>query len=194
MDYYKNVDKLCDRPGFGRIGQPQSAVEGVSYTVVADLVAEPVTVDYFKQHARIDFNTDDNLVEAAISAAREYLESWAQLSFGEKTIRLSAKRLPATWQLMYGPVKSISTSGWTLFGKDTARGTAGEWVTIEYVTGWPDDKLPEVIKQAICRYAAGLYAIRENYILSVSGVVHEAGQYLDEAQKLLVPYMNVTFP
>ena len=33
----------------------------------------------------IDFDTDDELVEAYVKSSREHLEMWSQLSFGVKT-------------------------------------------------------------------------------------------------------------
>src|SRR5690606_41999661 len=80
---YLGCDTLASR-GFGRIGQSRPAVEGVEYMVIADLAQEPVTLSDFKQHCRIDFAVDDNLLAFYLKSAREYLEQWSQLSFGVK--------------------------------------------------------------------------------------------------------------
>lgn len=164
----------------------------MTYTVVNDLTVEPVDIDDFKAHARIDFNTDDHLIEKYLKAARQYLEGWSQLSFGEKTIRVRALKLPPRWKLMYGPYRSVVTPGYTLFGDILMEG--GSQIEVELETGWPNDELPELIVVAVCRYAAGLYAVRENLIYSVNGVPHEPSEIMDEAQKMLDPFRNVTWP
>lgn len=190
-DFYKNSDYFECGNALGRRSAIPAA-EGISYTVVQDLVNEPVTVQDFKQHARIDFNTDDNLIEKYLKAARQYLEGWSQLSFGEKKIRFQALRVPSKWKLMHGPYVSVEPSSHTLFGDILMQG--GTELDIELTTGWPDGKVPETVVVAICRYAAGLYAIRENYILSINGVPHEPAEIMDEAQKMLNPIRNVTWP
>lgn len=163
--------------------------------VLSDLVQEPVTVSDFKLHARIDFNTDDALVAKYLKAAREYLEKWSQLSFGVKTIRMTAHRLPNRYKLMHGPYTAINDPDRTLTG---ANGDilvqGGTDIDVELTSGWGVAGLPEAIKVAICKYAAGLYAIRENYIYSVNGVPHEPSEVMDEAQKLIRPWANVTWP
>lgn len=192
-DFYKNIDKLCSDGLLRRYDNPSAAVEGLTYTVVDDLTAEPVDIDDFKAHARIDFNTDDHLIEKYLKAARQYLEGWSQLSFGEKTIRVMALRLPPKWKLMYGPYTQIITpdTKFTLFGDTLMEGGSKIDITLE--TGWPSI-LPEVIKIAICRFAAGLYAVRENLIFSINGVPHEPNEIMDEAQKMLDPFRNITWP
>lgn len=189
-DYYKNIDKLCDDRS-AMVRSPDPSVKGISYTVLSDLPVEPVGVDDFKQHARVDFNTDDNLIDLYLKAARQYLESWSQLSFGKKTIRFRALRIPSQWKLMYGPYVGINTPGYTLFDDILMEG--GNKVDVELETDWAGG-LPDVIKVAICRYASGLYAQRENLIFSINGVPHEPTEIMDEAQKMLDPYRNVTWP
>src|SRR5690606_17299555 len=196
---YKNSDYLgCDTlasRGFGRIGQSRPAVEGIEYSVVTDLTQEPVTLSDFKQHARVDFNTDDSLLAFYLKAAREYLEQWSQLSFGVKTMRFTALRVPNRWQLVNGPDTAINDPDRTLFGaKGDILMQGGTDVDIELTSGWPNGTLPEAIKVAICRYGAGLYAIRENLIYSVNGVPHEPTEVMDEAQKMLNPWRNITWP
>lgn len=201
-DYYKNSDYFgCDTlasRGYSRIGRPIPAVEGVEYAVLEDLVEEPVTLSDFKQHARIDFNVDDNLVAMYLKSAREYLEQYSQLSFGDKKIQFTALRVPNRWKLMFGPFlpeDSTANDHVELFGaKKDILLNGGQNVDIELNTGWGSVGLPNVIKVAICRYAAGLYAIRENLIYSENGVPHEPRDIMDEAQKMLAPYMNITWP
>lgn len=188
MDYSRNEDHLCDDYGYNLVNRP--AVSGIQYRVIQDLSEEPVTLEFFKEHIRVDFNVDDNLLPSYLKSARQYLEQWSQLSFGEKKIRLTALRLPQNWKLMYGPVVSVETEGMTLFGDILKNG--GNEVSVEYTTGW-EGGLPEAIKLAICKRAAGDYMIRENVILTEKGSLQEPSQLFDEAQKLLLPYRNQTF-
>lgn len=172
MDYYKNVDKL------GCATKDTLFAKCVQYTVIEDLANEPVDVDFFKQHARIDFDTDDSLVTAYLKAARQELERWSQLSFGVKTIGLTALSLPKNYRLMFGKVDTVLTNGFTNKGDILKEG--GTDIDIEFTTlDWID----EVIKIAICRYAAGLYLYRES---------KDGQSSIDEAKVMLNPYRNIT--
>lgn len=177
MDYYKNADKLgC------YVKQPLTA-SGVQYSIIDDLATEPVTVDFFKQHARIDFDTDDTLCAVYVKAARQHLEKWSQLSFGVKTIRLTALSLPKNYRLMFGKVDEVATENFTNVGDILKEG--GTDIDIEFTTlDWIDD----VIKVAICRYAAGLYINRE----TVTETKYSAQSLQDEAKAMLQPYRNIT--
>lgn len=176
-DFYKNCDKICD----GHYGH--LIASGVQYQIIEDLEEEPVILDFFKQHARIDFDTDDTLCEIYIKAARQALEQWSQLSFGVKTIGLTALSLPTNYKLMFGKVDSIDTTGFTNKGDILKEG--GTDIDIEYTTlDWIDD----AIRIAICRYAAGLYIFRENVVESK----YNYQGLMDEAQRMLNPYRNIT--
>lgn len=177
MDYYKNADKL------GCYTKQPLISSGVQYQVIEDLDAEPVDINFFKSHARIDFNTDDALLPSYIKAARQALEQWTQLSFGVKTIGLTALSLPKNYKLMYGRVDEVTTAGFTNTGDILKEG--GVDIDIEFTTkNWIDD----TIKVAIARYAAGLYVFRENVIESK----YNYQDLMDEAQKMLNPYRNIT--
>lgn len=177
MDYYKNVDYLCD--GYGR----DLVASGIQYSVINDLATEPVDLDFFKQAARIDFDTDDNLCEVYIKAARQYLEGWSQLSFGVKKIGLTALSLPKNYRLMYGKVDTIETANFTNVGDILKEG--GIDIDIEFTTkDWIDD----AIRIAIVRYATGLYIFRENVV----DTKYRYENLMDEAQKMLNPYRNIT--
>lgn len=134
---------------------------GIQYRVVTDLAVEPIDVTFFKQHARIDFDTDDTLCEAYIKAARIELEQWSQLSFGVKTIGLTALYLPKNYSLVYGPVNTITTSGFTNVGNILKEG--GKDIDIEFTT-LATYFTNSMVKVAIARYAAGLYVSRENVV------------------------------
>lgn len=198
----QNEDYFLCRDWFG-LGQPTTVVEGLSYTVVTDLATEPIDLSFFKQHARIDFNTDDALCTAYIKAARQYLEGWSQLSFGEKTIRFRALKVPNKWELVNGPYASIETvgSGFRLFGNTLIKGTSQYKgyrreelyeVDLTLKTAWTP--LPENVKIAIAKQAAWLYISRESLVTSDEGAIQHHAILDDEAFKLLQPYRAITWP
>lgn len=176
MDYYKNIDKICVH------GHHNLSASGVQYSVIEDLEEEPVTLDFFKEHARIDFDTDDTLCEIYIKAARQALEQWSQLSFGVKTIGLTALSLPKNYRLMFGKVDEVTTENFTNKGDILKEG--GTDIDIEFTTKeWIDD----AVRIAICRYAAGLYINRE----TVTETKYSAQSLQDEAKTMLQPYRNL---
>lgn len=195
MDYYRNIDHFTCTDGFGRIGQSTPAVQELEYMVLVDLTQEPVTVSDFKLHARIDFNTDDALVAKYLKAAREYLEKWSQLSFGTKTIRMTAHRLPNRYKLMHGPYTAINDPDRTLTGaKGDVLVQGGTDIDVELTSGWGVSGLPEAIKVAICLEAATQYMVREGVIMNINGSIQSPDDAHDRALKLLKPFANITFP
>lgn len=178
MDYYRNIDKLgCE--GYA----DRLIASGVQYSVITDLVNEPVTLDFFKQHARIDYASDDALAAVYLKAARQELEQWSQLSFGVKTMGLTALSLPTNYKLMFGKVDEVTTENFTNKGDILKEG--GTDIDIEFTTKeWIDD----AIRIAICRYAAGLYIFRENVVESK----YRAEGLMDEAKNMLNSYRNIT--
>lgn len=175
-DFYKNCDKICD----GYYGHLTAS--GIQYSVIEDLTEEPVTLDFFKQHARIDFDTDDTLASVYLKASRQDLEQWSQLSFGVKTIGLTALSLPTNYKLMFGKVDSILTANFTNKGDILKEG--GTDVDIEYTTV---GTINDAIRIAICRYACGLYINRE----TVTETKYSAQSLQDEAKTMLNPYRNI---
>jgi len=176
-DFYKNCDKICN----GVNGQLYAS--GIQYSVITDLATEPVTLDFFKSHAHIDFASDDTLCAIYIKAARQELERWSQLSFGVKTMGLTALSLPTNYRLMFGKVDTVLTADFTNKGDILKEG--GTDIDIEYTTlGTIDD----AIRIAICRYAAGLYINRE----TATETKYSAQSLQDEAKVMLNPYRNVT--
>lgn len=183
MDFYKNIDHFCQNDtGYA----DRRTARGVHYSVVEDLVVEPVDLEFFKDHARIDFDTDDTLSESYITASRQELEQWGQISFGEKTMRLMALELPDNYRLMFGPVDSIITDGHPNFGDILTEG--GTNVDIEYLT---EGVINDTIRIAICRYAAGLYSLRENIIVNINGTVQTSNELFDLSKKMIKQWTNI---
>jgi hypothetical protein len=179
MDYNKNFDIL----GIDLITD-NNDVSGVRYvqTVVG---ANIISTELFKLHARIDFDTDDALVELYVTAAQQALEQWSQLSFSIRTMRLTALSIPNNYKLMFGPVNGIITTGFTNVGDILKEG--GTDVQIDFTTlGFNNVAAIEV---AVARYAAGLYINRENIV----DTKMNASEEMDKAKEMLSPFMNLTF-
>lgn len=191
-DFYKNIDKVSAERLKDYLASKGNAVSGITYTLETDLAEEPVDLEFFREHCRVDFNTDDELLAKYLKAARESLERYAQLSFGERTVRLDAVKLTDDWRVMYGPIVEVLTDH-NLFGQHIIRNSGGRYVTIRYKTGWPLGEVPEDIKIAICRYGAGLYAMREHLVLTIDGKVYEPRRMYDEAEKMINKWANPRF-
>lgn len=164
--------------------------EGIQYRKVTDLVEEPISLEFFKLHAKIDYEFEDAVMSSYIKAARQDLEKYSQLSFGDRQMKLLALRLGVKHRLMYGPVLSIVSpeNVYTIVGDIITSEEVQENVEIVYNVGWGSPGLPETIKIAICQTAAGLYAHRENLITDINFVT-----VMDQAKKMVDKEANKYF-
>lgn len=167
----------------------KSSAKGIQYRTVTDLTAEPVDLPFFKLHAKVDFEMDDSLIPTYIKAARQELEKKYQISFGDKTMKLFALRLPKEYNLMYGPVKAIQTPAdtFTLLGDIIKSDCEQKDIEITYTVGWTEG-LPEAIKIAICQRATGLYMKRENIVTAIG-----YSMLLDQAAETMKQFRNPYF-
>lgn len=177
-EFDKNIDQLCN------YGLPRydcyPAISGLQYSFIDETeYEEPVTLEDFKDHAYIDSDTDDNLLDLYLKAARIDVENYLQKSLGIRTIQLMAQRLPKNFKLPWGPVEEIDTAGYTLFGDILIEG--GTDVTIEYTTN--TNLVNDSIRQAIYKRAFDYYESRGS-----------AGPMPDIVKVILNPYRRVVFP
>lgn len=179
-DFDKNIDQLCEW-GLPRYNT-YPATSGLQISFIDETeYEEPVTVLEFKDHAYIDADTDDNLLELYLKAARIDVENYLQKSLGIRTVQLLAQRLPKNYRLPWGPVESIETDGYTLFGEILKEG--GEAVTIEYVTN--ASLVNDSIKVVIYQTAFNIYEVRSG----------RPEKYPDSMIKAsLNPFRRVVFP
>jgi hypothetical protein len=152
----------------------------VTFTSEANYV-EPYNVEDFKDYARIDFDTDDNLIALFLKSARINIEQYLQKSLGVRTIRLLALHLPKNYKLPYGPIQSITTAGYTLFG-DLLK-EDGKDIDITYITN--ASLVNDAITQAIYRQAYHYYEYREE---------SSKPNLLNEVKLLVNPYKRIVFP
>ncbi len=66
----------------------------LNFRVISQPTVEPVSLEAAKKHLRVDFAEDDLLIQALISAAREWAEVYCKRAFFEQTIVLSLDNFP----------------------------------------------------------------------------------------------------
>ena len=81
-------------------------------TIVADAVVEPVSLTDAKNWMRIDYTSDDSLIQSLLNASRVHLEKLTGLSFVNKLIRTNFELtgyVPSVWMidLPYGPLVCV---------------------------------------------------------------------------------------
>lgn len=81
-------------------------------TIVADAVVEPVSLTDAKNWMRIDYTSDDTLIQSLLNASRVHLEKLTGLSFVNKLIRTNFEltgSVPHVWMvdLPYGPLVCV---------------------------------------------------------------------------------------
>ena len=179
-----DFDKNCDQYGTNLLPMygNKDRLTGLNLTVIDESsYVEPYDLDEFKEHAQIDFATDDSLLAIYLKAARIDVEQYLQKSLGIRTIRLEALTIPKNYRLPFGPVNTITTSGFTLFAGMVKEG--GEDVTIEYVTN--ASLVNDSIKQGIYKQALNYYENRDsNQPIGLDNVV----------DMILRPFKDVKFP
>lgn len=87
-----------------------------SYKLVTPPTIEPVTLAELKLHARVDHDTDDALLSALITAARQWAEAYTGRAFMTQTWRLAldlpelaATAQPGALRLPRAPLQSVTT-------------------------------------------------------------------------------------
>ena len=182
MDFDKNVDQIYD------FGLPTYGVSdrASGSTLIFDdyYFVDPWELEDFKDFARIDTDTDDNLLTLFLKSATRQCEQYLQKSLGIRTITLFALKLPKNYKLPFGPVSTITTANFTLFGDLLKEG--GTDLEIEYITD--DSLVNEQIINAIYKQALHNYEYREKF------KDNPMGGLLDEVKLMLATYKDVTFP
>ena len=57
----------------------------LNYRLIVPPTVEPVTLALAKEHLRVDFTDDDNVIGLYITAAREYVENWLNIAIYQQT-------------------------------------------------------------------------------------------------------------
>lgn len=168
-DFYKNCDLICDYPN-------ERGAVGLSYHL-GELEEEPVTIQDFKDHAKIDWDTDDNLISIYLVSAREAVEQILRKSLGVRTVEIFAEHLPDRFKLDWGNYAADAS----LFGKDILKEGGND---LELSLETENTVLNSNIKNAILMQAFDYYERRGVY----------SGGGTDEVMAILQPYRNIQFP
>lgn len=99
MDFYKNADKW------------DSFIGPLSYNQITDYtkgpVTEEITLSEVKEYCKVSNSSDDALLTALITAAREVCENYCNRSFGEREMIAWIDNHNGNTFLPFGPVISI---------------------------------------------------------------------------------------
>lgn len=159
MDFYKNADK------WGSEMPPLSYNQVLDYTKGA--ITEPVVLSELKEYCKITNSSDDALLTALISAAREVCENYTSRSFGERTMEAWINNHNGGTYLPFGPINSITKVedengvevDYTTMGSSFIQiKTPRSILKVEYSAGKED--LEEVFKTAIKAQALFMYENR----------------------------------
>ncbi|MEL6661130.1 MAG: head-tail connector protein [Bacteroidota bacterium] len=127
---------------------------------------EPVSLDDAKNHLKVDFSTDDTLIEVLITAAREVAEDYTNQKFITQTIEETFNSFPSSTplspycelQLAFGPliqvvsIRSLNSEGTYDEAIDQENYTASDTITPPVVIpkldySWPTTvDHPEAVK------------------------------------------------
>ncbi len=184
----------------------------MSITRITDAATEPVTLAEAKAHARVDSSSDDTLIQALITAARQSAEERMQRAILPQIWEKQLDSFPSGIELPRGPVSSVSSVkyldvdgvlqtldpqdyqldnvsefvGWVVPSVDVDWPETHETINavrVRYVAGWADaDAVPGPIKAWILAMVAALYEHRE---LAAAGTEVRSLGFIDH---LLDPY------
>jgi hypothetical protein len=159
MDFYRNADKWG------------SEFTPLSYNQITDYfkgtIAESVTLSELKEYCKITNSSDDALLTALISAAREVCENYTNRSFGIREMSCWINNYNGGTFLPFGPIVEITkvanADGVEVDYK--ANGSAFMQImeprtilNVEYTAGV--ETLPEVFRTAIKAQALFMYENR----------------------------------
>lgn len=84
-----------------------------AYVLTTAIDPEPLTLEEVKLHLKIeaDETTEDNLLSALISTAREYAESFTRRALGPKTYTLYMDEFPSCDEIIidYPPLRVVNS-------------------------------------------------------------------------------------
>lgn len=97
--------------------------------VTSGPAVEPLTTAEAKAHLRVDLDAEDDLIDAAVLAARTYIENFTRLKLITQTIKLTQTGFcGGTLPLPVAPVQSITSVQY----KSTTDGTLTTWDAANY--------------------------------------------------------------
>lgn len=150
----------------------------------------PVSLTEAKQHVRIDYNKEDDLINSLIRTATEFVERYTGKALIQREITLLANKcISEKLPLLYPPIVSVTTveiadnvnSGaetYTITTDYVLKGLSSKYLVIEseevkvvYQAGYGQaDDVPEIFKEAIFKL---IYDMWENRGESVTGTISQ---------------------
>lgn len=163
----------------------------MSWKVTTAPASEPLTTAEVKNYLKVDFATDDTLIDLLIQSAREWVERHCNIGLLPQTITELCDDFPNT--LSRSPVRSVSSISYKDSAGNTQVWASGNYivdtydeparirkaysvtyptlydeinnVTVVYTVGWDDaTSLPAPIKRAMLLTIADAYENREDSI------------------------------
>jgi len=173
--------------------------EGVTYNSVLDIefddgeITEPVTLTEAKDFCKVDIGTDDDLITALITAARQQCEAYTAVGFVVHDIVAIVNNTNGEIYIPYGPMIAINQvtdqagdvlvldTDYTLSGNQFKRllTPREKNITIDYTAGYAD--LPSILRTAVLNQ---IYYLYDNRSIGVDDVA-------TIAKNLLNPYRRV---
>jgi hypothetical protein len=148
--------------------------------ILTDIANEPVTLAQVRDYLRITTTAEDDTLSMLITSARERLEKYTCLSFGERELKVRWSSLDSIVygkELPYQPNADVTEckndSGANIsyqlrgleYKKIYLLGSEG--VNVTYTAGF--ETLPSGLKNALLKEIATEYEQRENFILNANG-------------------------
>jgi len=149
--------------------------------VLSDTITEPITLVEAKNYLRVDYNEDDDLIEALITSSRVRLEQYAGVAMTPRTLQVIAY-VDELIELPYCPIGTIldveylSGSDWVGLGEsdyiaigvNTMKIVPVGFYSMEfrftYTCGYND--VPSSMKTAVYKLLSDLYEYRESSVES----------------------------
>ncbi|CAB5218462.1 Phage conserved hypothetical protein [uncultured Caudovirales phage] len=173
----------------------------VNYNSILDLVNvaesenEPVTLSEAKDFCKIDIGTDDDLLIALITTARQMCEAYTGVGFIWHDLDIIVNNTNGGIYLPYGPLLEIysvtDNNGEVLILDTNYTISGGAWVRLEspkenniivsYSTGYDDDQLPSALKTGLLNAIYYLYDNRAQGVDNIGPI----------AKLILNPYKRV---
>lgn len=168
MDFYRNADK------WGNFN-PGVSYNQVTQVTKAPVEDEPLTLNEVKEWCKVENSSDDAILTALITAAREICEQYTGVAFVEREISCWLNNYNGSTYLPYGPIKSVAhvydenltEVDFTLRNTDygfAQINTPRQILKVEYTGGYyngkANDTLPEALRTALKCQVLYLYENR----------------------------------
>jgi uncharacterized phiE125 gp8 family phage protein len=134
--------------------------QGMDLVVTSDSLPIPITLAQVKEHLNIDFNDQDDKLNALLASAFREVELFTECGLKTKTVRLSYTQINGTVMLPFAPIQSITSvvnfSGtnlvidkdYELSGEKTKISAySADGIKVTYVCGF--STLPKDIENAV---------------------------------------------